>query len=236
MPYNLNMDFKKKKLIRKTHRYLGLIMAIQFLMWTISGLYFSWTNIDEIHGDHFKAGHVHTATAGNVPNICNLSTIVNIRSLLRREIGDEPYYWVNDSILIHAISGEQKTEITKEEAISIADAHLVEDMEVREVAYLTQTDGHHEYREKPLPAYAITYEHPSSPTAYVSAKDGRFQAIRHQSWRWFDLLWMTHTMDYESRDNINNWLLRLFSLFGLITVFSGLTLWVVSTRLFMKRG
>ena len=23
-------------------------------MWTISGLYFSWTNLDEIHGDQFK--------------------------------------------------------------------------------------------------------------------------------------------------------------------------------------
>ncbi len=37
--------------IRKTHRWLGVILGIQFLVWTISGLYFSWTNINEIHGD-----------------------------------------------------------------------------------------------------------------------------------------------------------------------------------------
>ena len=40
--------------IRKTHRYLGLLIGIQFLFWTISGLYFSWTNIDQIHGDQFR--------------------------------------------------------------------------------------------------------------------------------------------------------------------------------------
>ena len=40
--------------IRKTHRYLGLFLGIQFLFWTVSGLYFSWTNLDEIHGDQFK--------------------------------------------------------------------------------------------------------------------------------------------------------------------------------------
>ena len=40
--------------IRKAHRYLGLFIGIQFLMWTISGLYFSWTDIDDIHGDQFK--------------------------------------------------------------------------------------------------------------------------------------------------------------------------------------
>ena len=40
--------------IRKTHRYLGVILGIQFLFWTIGGLYFSWSNIDEIHGDFQK--------------------------------------------------------------------------------------------------------------------------------------------------------------------------------------
>ena len=40
--------------IRKTHRYLGLFLGIQFLCWTSSGIYFSWTDIDNIHGDHFK--------------------------------------------------------------------------------------------------------------------------------------------------------------------------------------
>ncbi len=40
--------------IRKNHRYLGLFLGVQFLLWTISGLYFSWTDIDEIHGDQFK--------------------------------------------------------------------------------------------------------------------------------------------------------------------------------------
>ena len=43
--------------IRKTHRYLGVILGIHFLFWTIGGLYFSWTNIDEIHGD-FQHKHV----------------------------------------------------------------------------------------------------------------------------------------------------------------------------------
>ena len=45
--------------IRKTHRYLGLFLGIQFLFWTVSGLYFSWTNLDEIHGDQFKKTDVN---------------------------------------------------------------------------------------------------------------------------------------------------------------------------------
>lgn len=45
------MAKSKHYYIRKTHRYLGVILGIQLLFWTLGGLYFSWTNIDEIHGD-----------------------------------------------------------------------------------------------------------------------------------------------------------------------------------------
>jgi uncharacterized iron-regulated membrane protein len=40
--------------IRKTHRYLGLFIGVQFLLWTVGGLYFSWSNLNDIHGDHLK--------------------------------------------------------------------------------------------------------------------------------------------------------------------------------------
>ena len=40
---------------------------------------------------------------------------------------------------------------------------------------------------------------------------------------------MSHTMDYQGRDDFNNWLLRAFSVFGLLTVLSGFLLWGVSS-------
>ena len=73
--------------------------------------------------------------------------------------------------------------------------------------------------------------------AYISIENAKFQTVRHRDWRWFDFLWMTHTMDYEGRDDFNNTVLRIFSLLGLITVFSGFSLWFVSSttvRKFLK--
>ena len=97
------------------------------------------------------------------------------------------------------------------------------------LGFVDGLDAHHEYRGRPLPAYAISFDHPQQLTAYVSAKNGSFQRIRHRSWRWFDFLWMSHTMDYQGRDDFNNWLLRAFSVFGLLTVLSGFLLWGVSS-------
>jgi hypothetical protein len=39
-----------------------------------------------------------------------------------------------------------------------------------------------------------------------------------------------HTMDYEGRDNFGNILLKIFSVFGLITVLSGFLLFFISAK------
>jgi hypothetical protein len=72
----------------------------------------------------------------------------------------------------------------------------------------------------------------------VGATDASFKTVRYRDWRWFDFLWMTHTMDYEGRDDFNNLILRIFSLMGLITVLSGFLLWYISSpsiRKFQKK-
>ena len=41
--------------VRRLHRLLGVVIGLQVLLWTASGIYFAWTDIDEIRGDHLKA-------------------------------------------------------------------------------------------------------------------------------------------------------------------------------------
>ncbi|KAA1242400.1 PepSY domain-containing protein [Aquimarina sp. RZ0] len=219
--------------IRKTHRYLGVFLGIQFLMWTVSGLYFSWTDLDDIHGDQFRK-EVKPAMFTNVSGLDTFSSRYAISSLRLKSIAGQPYYWVNDSILIDAVSGAVKRGISREEALGIASEHMLDTLRMVSVDLITAVGKHHEYRGRPLPAYVISYDHPDKVKAYVSASDGEFQRVRHQSWRWFDFLWMTHTMDYEGRDDFNTILLRTFSLLGLITVTSGFVLWYVSSPTLRK--
>ena len=216
--------------IRKTHRYLGLFLGIQFLFWTVSGLYFSWTNLDEIHGDQFKKIDVNHSEFSELisPTMVDLKNPIKFLEL--REIDGHPYYFINNQVLYNAIDGKKKIEIDKEEAVKIASKYIREDLKVSYVEKITETGPHHEYRERLLPAYVISYDTEDNLKAYVSTIDGRFQTVRHRNWRWFDFLWMTHTMDYEGRDDFNNKILRAFSLLGLITVMSGFLLWFVSSK------
>jgi len=83
--------------IRKAHRYLGVFLDIQFLMWTISGMHFSWTDIKEIHGDHFKKEIPEHTTFLNLLGSNQLLFQKPIKSLELLEIAKTSYYWINHS-------------------------------------------------------------------------------------------------------------------------------------------
>lgn len=220
--------------IRKTHRYLGLFLGVQFLLWTISGLYFSWTDIDDIHGDQFKKMEYQPKTFNNLLSPSQLNFSEGINTIELRDINNTPYYWINKKQLFNAIDGSLKNHITKEDALFIAKNNIKSDLKVESIEQINEVGKHHEYRGKLLPAYVISYGTDETLKAYVSINDGKFQTVRHRSWRWFDFLWMTHTMDYDGRDNFNTLVLRVFSLLGLITVLSGFLLFITSSPSFRK--
>ena len=236
--------------IRKSHRILGVFIGLQFLGWTISGLFFSWNNIDDVHGDHLRRpGKFIQPTVEVAPPteaIKNLQAKLPVDSLhsiqLLNILGKPTYqlrYFTGHSgegshlhihyALADAMTGNIREQLTEEEAIAIAKENVVANAIISKTEYLLDVNGHHEYREKPLPAYAVTFNNPDC-TVYISAEMGTFQTIRHNQWRAFDFLWMFHTMDFAGRDNFNNWLLRILSVFGLLTVISGFVLFIVSSK------
>lgn len=228
------MRKNNKYYIRKAHRFLGVAIGVQFLFWTISGLYFTWTDLDEIHGDHYlKDTYIQKRPSlqGGDFN----SDSLKVHSLELKFVNQDPYFWVNDSILLNAEDGNIKEQISEEEAKSIARAMIKSEYRIREVNFLTETDAHHEFRGRKLPVWQIEFEGSEALTAYVDSKNGDFQTVRHRDWRWFDFLWMTHTMDYDTRDDFNNTLIRAFSVFGLLTVSSGFLLFFVTTKTKRKK-
>ena len=226
------MRRNKQFYIRKIHRFLGVTIGIQFLFWTISGLYFSWTDLDEIHGDHFLKSPIEYQVS-NLRPIHDILKTQPVNNLELTFIGDQPYYWANNQ-LYHAITGQFKSQISREDAIQVANDHVKDEYQVKDLRLLDEVGSHHEYRGRPLPVWVLSYENPTHLKAYVSARDGKFQRVRHRDWRWFDFLWMSHTMDYGGRDDINNILLRAFSILGLFTVSSGFILFFVSSKPFIK--
>jgi hypothetical protein len=231
--------------IRRIHRYLGVLLGIQFLMWTVGGLYFSWSNMAEIHGDfqkkpppQYSADLAFISPSVALKNWRETMKMDSILGVSLIDILGKPTYRMEFLHgghhkmyqLADAQTGALRPPLSKNEAIALAVQQFKGEPQVRTVEELKTVDGHHEYRENPLPAVAVTFEHPSHTTVYVATEMGIVTKYRNDKWRIFDFLWMLHTMDYQTRDNLSNGLLRAFSIFGLLTICSGFTLFFISSK------
>lgn len=220
--------------IRKGHRWLGFFIGAQLLLWTLSGAFFAWTNLDEVHGDPLRveAEPLSLGPGWVSPSAIQLeepdALLVDL-SLTR--VGERTFYRLRTAdggvYLADVLSGELRPPLGREEAIALARASFAPDVEPAEIIRLDaeSVGAHHEYRGSPLPAWRISFDHGSGTRVYVDERGGQVTKHRNHVWRAFDFLWMLHTMDYRGRDDFNNPLIRAVSAVAIVLALSGYVLW-----------
>jgi len=223
---------------RKIHRYLGLFVGVQLLLWTAGGLFFSLNSIEKVRGETEASEQpflqLTVPPVSPAPALAELTARrpgMEVRSVtLRPHLGDGVYEIAYDDggrsrwVLADTLTGRLRSPITEDEAIAIARADFVLDAPVADVALITEVGSADEYRGRPLPAYRVSFDHPLDTRLYVSVERGVVTARRNDRWRWFDLFWMLHVMDYQDRDDFNTWWLQVAATLGVVTILSGFTL------------
>jgi len=195
----------KKFTVRKIHRYLSIFIAIQLLLWTVSGIYFAFNKIEMVRGEQYR-----------LP----LDTEYRIFKRLGEEIietnenGLKTYLTHPDKLPVKNLLPEEAITIAKEKTSLIP----------IEVSFIEKEKRGVEYRGRRLPIYKISTDTKDGINIYLDPITGDIAAIRSDSWRAWDLLWALHIMDYQDRDNINNILLKIFSVLALISSITGIIL------------
>ena len=202
---------KTKKFIRSLHRYLSIFIAIQLLLWTVSGIYFAFNKIELIRGEQYR-----------------LPTNVEYRIFDR--LGQQVIASNKDGNIVYRTypEGNLLEKLSVEEAKLIAS--IKTSLEPVSAILLTESLPGSEYRGRSLPIYQITTTSKDDTNIYLDPLSGDVLAIRSNSWRMWDFLWSLHIMDYDQRDNINNFLLRLFSILALVSSISGILLFFFSKK------
>lgn len=236
---------------RKIHRRLGLVVGLQLLLWTAGGLFFSLNPIAKVRGETEEPEapplEITTPPASPAAALSELSRLhpqAKIQTVALRPHLDTAVYeiaYVADAeprwALADAATGELRPSVGREEAEAVARGAYALDSPIAEVFLVTETTPGSEYRERPLPAYRVTFGDRLGTRLYVSAERGVVTARRNDRWRLFDFLWMLHIMDYQTRENFNSTLLRVVSALGLVTVLSGFALFFITSprlRRFVK--
>lgn len=220
---------KPAVIARTLHKWLGLLVGLQILIWLASGLYMVVVNIDFIHGDPLVRNMQKTITVPQTP-------VIDIAALRAKHpdatrIGLSPvmgrtFYTVNTAdsrYLYEPETGDLVPPLDEETAREIARYHFNGKATILAASLIT-TDPPIEIQTRRLPLWRIDFDDRYQTSFYIDPYTGALATRRHQYWRVFDFLWMLHIMDYEERADAHHPLLIVAQLTGLSFAFTGLWL------------
>ena len=226
------------KLSRKVHKWIALIVGIQLFLWALSGFYMVAVNIDIIHGDMLVKDvqqNISHADRLHVPLERLAILHPDAQRITLKAMMGRPVYQITgeSTLLLDAMDGRQLSPLDEKTATQIASYHYAGESAVRHVEFL-ESDPPTELQERSLPLWRVDFDDVWNSSFYVDPYTGEFTTRRHTLWRVFDFLWMLHVMDYDERADINNTILRVFSVLG---IFLGLTgAWLLFYSFPRKRG
>lgn len=225
-----------RRFIRQAHRWLGLLIGLQVLLWIFGGTVMSLLRLEEVRGEHLAVRKPLPAldgTAALVPladvirqHADRRPTAITLSTLL-----GQPVYLLSgggETWLVDAATGATSSPLPRAKAEAIARADYAGDAPVLAVDWVDAPAT--EYRGHDLPLWRARFGDEQATALYVSPASGKVVARRNDLWRLFDFVWMLHIMDYEEREDFNHPLLLTAAATALLFALTGLTMLFYSFR------
>ena len=224
-PYRV-VSLAWQRRLRVWHRRLAVITAIQLLLWTVSGIYFAFIDITMVRGEpHLLAPTTQSIDLAEFDFPVASTSQILIKPRLPGELVvgvADPESGLTEWL---GADGQPVVPLTPEQAVSLVSSKT--DITVDVTEWVTTAAEAAEYRGRQLPLWRAYSEENPSLRVYIDPRSGDIVAIRNLAWRAWDFLWMLHIMDYDDRDDIGTWLLKLFSVLALLTAIAGIALYVM---------
>ena len=192
--------------IRRVHKWIGLVIGLQLVLWTLSGLAMALLDMKAVAGGERAEAPapsplpppgswpVVRSALGNAP-----VTALSVRPLLDRQVIEAAT--PADTRLFDAGTGAP---LAVDEALAtrIAAAAHPGAAPVKRVSRLDEVTL--AVRKHALPIWRIDFADAENSSYYVSGESGKLLERRNDSWRWWDFFWMLHNMDYRERTSFNH--------------------------------
>lgn len=212
---------------RHIHKWVGLILGVQFMLWAISGAMMATLDMKSVGGgeEAREAGPFLLPSKGAAwPTVQRALGTIPIRDVSVQPLLGRPVLKIEmarDTRLFDAATGAAiriDADLAREIALMAHPARPP----VREVASLDRITL--AVRDHVLPIWRVDFADEANSSFYVSGATGALLERRNDSWRLWDFFWMLHTMDYANRVSFNHPLI--------VTVAIG-AVWLALTGLYL---
>ena len=210
-----------KFLVRNIHKYLSFLISIQLLLWTVSGIYFAFNKIENVRGEQYREEPNFNVDFSKLNFEIDGAQNIRVTDRMDQEI------LIVDGIYGREyldFDGKDVEQLNAEEAKTLSAKHT--SLIPESVELVTENIVGSEFRGRALPIFRVKSVNDvgESINVYLNVYTGEVEAVRSIQWRIWDLMWGFHIMDWETRDDIDNLLLKIFSILALISSITGVLL------------
>ena len=189
-------------LFRRIHKWVGLILGLQFLLWALSGSVMALLDKDKVGGHGGGMLHSHPLPPGEYYDVAALPNGEPVTGVVLRDLGARPVYEVESAKgtrLVDATTGE---DIRVDQDMARAVAMMMNEAPVRKVSAIAKPNL--ESRDHEGAMWRVDFADAENSSAYVTLDTARFLVMRGDTWRTWDFFWMLHNMDYLNRKSFNH--------------------------------
>lgn len=193
--------------LRRVHKWVGIVIGLQFLLWAISGTAMALLDMGEVSGGE-RAEHGRPALTASTLAWPRIQAGLAGQAVTKVSL--QPLPW-GQALLVTTAGGSVRLfnptdgtsiKIGEREARAIAaSAHpagapiaIAKQLEDLPLAA----------REHDLPIWQVDFRDDQHSSYYVSGTTGTVLERRNDTWRWWDFFWMLHNMDYAERTSFNH--------------------------------
>lgn len=204
-------------LLRRIHKWIGLVLGLQFVIWTVSGAMMAVLDMETVVGGKAKAAAAPPLPAGGTtwPRVRTALggeavTAVTVRPLLDRHVLEVA---TRSGVKLFDAANGRPIVVDAAMARSVAERGYSGSAAVKTVEPLKELEL--AVREHSLPIWRVNFADEANSSFYVSGKTGQLLERRNDTWRTWDFFWMLHNMDYVNRTSFNHPLIVVLA-FGII--------------------
>lgn len=206
-------------LIRTLHKWFGLVLGLQMLLWSISGAMMALLDHHKVGGEGAIRPPVPAVLPAAALPLSKVAETLGepVLKLRLKPLGQGQVYEATTPTgvrLLDAATGAP-VDIDADRAGRLAATAFTGEASVTSIRLVEKPDV--ESRQIELPAWRVEFADPERTTLFMSAATGELLELRNDSWRLWDVFWMIHIMDYTKRESFNHPLI--------VTVASGV-LWL----------
>lgn len=196
------------------HIWLGWLVGVPILMWTVTGLFMVARPIDQVRGETLRVERPdQPLPPGALAPLSRPATgaapVREVRTAMQRGAAVTTVTFMDGTNARYdAASGAPLPPVTAAEARAVAAQEIRSSSPVASVQLFAAGKAPGDFR-KPVPAWRVALE--DGTHVYIGQHSGAIEAVRTRWWRAFDVMWGLHTMDLKTREDTSHPVLILFA-------------------------